>query len=54
MAYSWSIDTEEHSLTRNRAQSPMPFLVGPSKNSIIDIYTTQFGVPLDKLGILLR
>ena len=53
MAYSWSIDTEEHSPTRNRAQAPMPFLVPGNPESIPEIYTKRFGVPLDKLGILL-
>lgn len=53
MAYCWAIPNEEHSLTRNRAQAPMPFLVGPNPASITEIYTKQFGVPLSKLGILL-
>jgi hypothetical protein len=53
MAYSWSIDTEEHSPTRNRAQAPLPFLVTGEPDSITEIYTKKFGVPLNKLGILL-
>ena len=53
MAYSWSIDTEEHSPTRNRAQAPMPYLVPGNPESIPEIYTKRFGVPLEKLGILL-
>ena len=51
MAYSWSIPSEEHDLRRNRAEAPMPFLVGPK--SIVDIYNRSFGVPPSKLGILL-
>jgi hypothetical protein len=51
MAYSWSIPDEEHSLLRNRAEAPLPFLVGPG--SIVDIYNNSFGVPPSKLGILL-
>ena len=51
MAYSWSIPNEEHDLRRNRAEAPMPFLVGPK--SIVDIYSRSFGVPPSKMGILL-
>jgi hypothetical protein len=51
MAYSWCVTAETHSALRNRANAPMPFLTGPG--SIIDTYTSRFGVPLQKLGILL-
>ncbi len=51
MAYCWAVTAETHSRTRNRAQAPLPFLVGPG--SIVETYTQTYGVPLDKLGILL-
>ena len=54
MAYSLAVNVEQHSLSRNRAQAPLPFLVGSDadKESVISKYTTKFGVPLDRLGIL--
>ena len=50
MAYAWCITTEAHSMTRNRAQVPLPFVTGPG--SIVDTYTNHFGVPADRLGIV--
>ena len=50
MAYSWCVTQETHSLTRNRANVPLPFVTG--RGSITDIYTNQFGVPTNRLGIV--
>ena len=51
MAYSWCVTAETHSAQRNRANAPLPFLTDPG--GIIDTYTGLFGVPLERLGILL-
>jgi hypothetical protein len=50
MAYSWCVTEEYHSLTRNRANAPLPFVSGPG--SIVDTYTRKFGVPVERLGIV--
>ena len=51
MAYSWCVTAESHSALRNRANAPLPFLTG--LGGIVDTYTNRFGVPLERLGILL-
>jgi hypothetical protein len=47
MAYSWCVDYETHSQTRNRAPTPMSFI-----DEIVQIYETKFEVPASKLGII--
>jgi len=50
MAYDWCVANELNIDYRNRANSPLPY-INQHPDSIVPMYTEQYNVPVNKLGI---